>query len=349
MALSSARKQELAVMSLPSDKETIRRAIAFQQRAGLTGHEFSQAIGYSINSLHVYLGGHYGEALSEDHDGSRNTLNIRAALKEYMDLWEGAQPLTEHRAPHRTREFLAVQDCCQSALETGAAYVIDGPPGTQKTFSLRHAEQEINARGDGSRAIYIYARVNHTPLSFLREICNTTGVSGRGNIDQVLRKLRFFLGQGRILLAIDEAQHLGHDALEVLRQLLDLPPYFGVVMGGSFDLTQRLSHWQMEQWRSRLRDTLKLSGPTAEEARNILRSEIEPLCGTLSKEQVEETIGQCRVTGKRLQKSGDKLVTREFAYISARDLFFGIEDFRRLQQKAARTGRASAQKKESAA
>lgn len=354
MALSRERKAELAKMTLPSDEETKRRAQIFRQRSGMTLGDLSEAIGYSASSLSVYLHGHYGDALSDKHDATRNSLSIRAALKQFMDLNEAAQPKFEVAPAHRTKDFLDVRKSCLNALERGSAYIIDGPPGTQKTFSLRAVEREINQLPDGSRALYVYARVDHSPQSFLQECCNIAGISSRGKIDQLIRKLRFFLATGRVLLMVDEAQHLDHKGLEVLRQLLDLPPHFGVILAGSHDLTQRLSHWQMEQWRSRVRRTLYLDGPSVAEARTIIRAELKAALGAHTDAQCDGIVEGCYATASRMHKVGEKLTPRKFTYISARDLFFTIEVIQqRIQQQQARTNASPvtnpATRKESAA
>ncbi len=331
MALSNVRRAELAKLTL--------------QRSGMTTPELSQQIGYAPSSLGVYLHAKYGNALTAKHDGSENTRAIRAAIKEYADAWEAAQPKFEVVPAHRTKDFLDVRRCCMNALERGSAYIIDGPPGTQKTFSLRATEREINQLPDGSRAIYVYARVAISPQNFLREICDSAGIPSRGTIDMLIRKLRFFLCTGRVLLIVDEAQHLDHKGLEVLRQLLDLPPYFGVVLAGSHDLTQRLSHWEMEQWRSRVRRTLYLDGPSVAEARAILRAELEPLVGPQSDAQCDGVIDGCWAIGSRTHKDGDKLKPRKFKYISARDLFFTIEGIQQQIQKAGASGQIPAAQK----
>lgn len=339
MALSKERKLELARMTLPSDPETKKRAGAFLQRSGLTVGDFSEAIGYSNSSLSIYLNGHYGNNLDGRPDSATvaNTRAIRHALKTFMDLYEGAQESVRLAAPHPTEDFKAVRRACLNALERGSAYIVDGPPGTQKTFSLRHVEREINERADGSRAVYLYARIDHSPQSFLQECCNVSGISARGKIDQLIRKLRFFLATGRVLLMVDEAQHLDHKGLEVLRQLLDLPPHFGVVLAGSHDLTQRLSHWQMEQWRSRVRKTLYLNGPSQAESRAIIRAELEPLAGPHNDAVCDGIIEGCYASASRMHKdkAGQKLIARKFEYISARDLFFTIEGIQQsLQQRS---------------
>lgn len=306
--LSNERKRQLAAMKLPSDEETNRRVRLFMDRSGMTLGEMAEAVGYAYQSMHLFMAGVYDSNCPRES----NSLNIRAALKEFMDLHDldsGAALRGNH---HQTGDFVAVRRSALNALDRGTAYLMDGPPGTQKTWILRQVEREINARGEG-RAVYVYARVEHSPLSFLREVCTSAGVPCRGNIDQLIRKLRMFLGSGRTLLMIDEAQHLGLSGLEVLRQLLDLPPFFGVILAGSHDLSQRLSHWQMEQWRSRLKKKHYLNGLSEEEAERILRSEL----GQIPQKVMQAIIAESRSEASRAGK--------KFEYISARNLFGAIE------------------------
>ena len=335
MALTAKRKQELAVMDLPSDEEMQKRIRVFLQRSGMVPVEFAEQIGYANSSLGLFLHGQY----DSNHPSSANTRAIRAAAKEFLDMYEVAEPVQTQKPVHRTASF---EDVCASALKAlqqGSAYLVDGPPGTEKTFSLRHIVRQINESKEG-RAVYVYARVDHSPWCFLREVCAAAGIPARGQIDQLIRKLRFFLGGGRTLLVVDEAQHLCHRGLEILRQLLDLPPFFGVLLAGSHDLTQRLSHWQMEQWRSRLRKTLYLNGPSVAECRAIIRAELGPHTDA----ECDDLISGCHATASRSQTNADgKLVARKFQYLSARDLFFTIETIQQ-QMHAAETPR-----KESAA
>jgi hypothetical protein len=158
--------------------------------------------------------------------------------------------------------------------------------------------------------------VDHSPQSFLVEACTEAGIPNRGSIDQLIRKLRFFLGGNRTLLIVDEAQHLGLNGLEVLRQLLDTPPYFGVVLGGSHDLSMRLRDWRMEQWRSRLRRSHMLTGLAVGDAERILAGELGPMHAS----DVKVVIEGATVEAVRNKKP--------FRYISARNLFFAIEDAR---------------------
>ena len=332
MALTAKRKAELARMALPSDQEMTKRIRDFILRAGLSQAEFGQQIGYSIAAINLYLSGRYGE----NHPTEANTRAIRAAAKEFMDVHEISQDVRLRGNHYETDAFIEVRRAALNALEKGSAYLVDGPPGTEKTWSLRQIEREINEHNHG-RAVYVYARVRHSPQSFLQECCTQAGIPNRGPIDMLLRKLRFFLSGGRTLLMIDEAQHLDHSGLEVLRQLLDLPPHFGVLLAGSHDLTQRLSHWQMEQGRSRLRKTIYLNGPTVAESRRILRAE---LGGYLSDADCDEAIAGCKAKAMRVHEEQGRQVNKTFHYISARDLFGAIERVNDLRETPRKEGAA---------
>lgn len=326
MALSSVRKAELAAMGLPQEAEMRRQVRSFILRSGMTNLEMAEAIGYSPAALNQFILGNY----CQNHVKEENSLAIRAAVHNYMRQHHGATEYAFNGTHHKTKAYREVRASAFIALERGAAYLVDGPPGTEKTHTLRQIEREINLSGKG-RAVYVYARVDHSPQTFLTECCIASDLPGRGHIDLLLRKLRFFLAEGRTLLIVDEAQHLDHKGLEVLRQLLDLPPHFGVMLAGSHDLTQRLSHWQMEQWRSRLRKTHYLNGPSKAEASAILRAEL----GDLTDAQCEGFIARCMSTGQRMEDKDGKLVAKKFSYISARDLFNAIES---IQQPARKEG-----------
>lgn len=323
-------------MTLPGEDEMRNRIRVFLLRTGLNHGEFCDQIGFSSSAFGQFMSGRY----DIHHPTEANTRNIRAVAKEFMDL-HALHETYEVTGPHyATAGFEEVRRAALNALRRGTAYLVDGPPGTEKTHSLRRVEREVQERNLG-RFVYVYARVNHAPSSFLQECCCAAGVPNRGTIDQLLRKLRFFLGKGRTVLAVDEAQHLDHAGLEVLRQLLDLPPHFGVILAGSHDLTQRLSHWQMEQWRSRLRKTIYLNGPSKAEARHILRTEL----GDLTDADCDATIESCTARAVRMSVVRGKPVEEPFEYTSARDLFGAIE----RAQEALANSTTNSRKKEAVA
>ena len=97
----------------------------------------------------------------------------------------------------------------------------------------------------------------------------------------------------------------------------DLPPFFGVALGGSHDLLRRITDsWQMEQWRSRLRKSHLLKGLSHAEASKILQAEL----GKMNASDVAESVKDATVQAERNRQ--------KFSYISARNLFFAIQDAR---------------------
>lgn len=331
MSIPYKRKPYLKSLGLPSDAEMIRRARAFVLRAGLTLGELADLAALNPNSLRVFLSGHYGE----HHATDDNTLAVRASLKQVIDRYEIEHCVQAQGKHYETSEFEMVRRSMLAALRQGTAFLVDGPPGTQKTYTFRRVAQEIN-RGSEGKAVYVYTRVEHSPQSFLIEACTEAGIPNRGTIDQLLRKLRFFLGSGRTLLIVDEAQHLGLSGLEILRQLLDTPPFFGVVLGGSHDLSVRLRDWRMEQWRSRLRRTHLLKGLSASEAAAILQAELGPMRSG----DIAESIKDATVEAVRDRKA--------FQYVSVRNLFFAIEDARNAIEEATTATKEPAAKREEA-
>jgi type II secretory pathway predicted ATPase ExeA len=81
-----------------------------------------------------------------------------------------------------------------------------------------------------------------------------------GHIDRILANLREHFHVRRVLLIIDEAQHLDLDCLEVIRELLDQPPYFSLLLAGSHDLYTKFDAHSatLEQWNSRITEKVAL-------------------------------------------------------------------------------------------
>src|ERR1019366_5336973 len=85
------------------------------------------------------------------------------------------------------------------------------------------------------------------------ETAPSCGAIGMGTVDRILRNLRFDLGQRKVLLVFDEAQHLSIECLEALRELLDQPPPWGLLFAGTHELEEIFPRQalELEQWRSR--------------------------------------------------------------------------------------------------
>ena len=189
---------------------------------------------------------------------------------------------------------------------------------------LQHLVAELNRKelarnGAGRRAYYVYCPAKITRLNLVKLIAQAAGSPSTGDCQRVIRNLRFDLARRRVVFALDEAQHLDVDSIETVRELLDLPPHFGLLFAGSHELERmfRLHALELEQWNSRLHAGKRLPGISEKEAGDIARAEL----GTsFSDVKIEKLIKASRV--EALASDGRQ------TYISARRLFWTIRDLK---------------------
>jgi type II secretory pathway predicted ATPase ExeA len=128
--------------------------------------------------------------------------------------------------------------------------------------------------------------------------------------------MRFDLRGRRSLLCFDEAQHLDNQCLEIIRELFDQPPHCALLFAGSHNLKQIFQQVELEQWRSRLHAGKALPGISDEEAEQIIRGEL----GNQPQKKIAALIESAKVA--------DPVQGRDFNYISARKLFWGVRDIK---------------------
>jgi type II secretory pathway predicted ATPase ExeA len=322
VALSRERKAELAAMDLPDDRQTRWQLQHFMNCTGYTLRDVADAVGYSLVALHLFLSGRY----DAHHERESNTLNIRAKLKEFMEENELPSSAQNVGRFYESSEFKIVRRAFYDAVNNGRACCIDAAPGGRKTWMLRALRDELtridaNKNGSARRAVYVYCRAGIRPLALLRRICAAANIPPRGMIDQLTKKIQFHFAKHRAVLVFDEAQHLDDLALETLRELLDEPPYIGIVFAGSHDVQARFRDLVMEQWRERIRKPIELSGLTRDEAIGIVAEELPKL-----KHKAQEAIADGAVVV-------DLRRGRDVKYISARVLFFSIDEVKQQMQR----------------
>lgn len=334
MALNHKLREALAQLDLPEDREVRSRAEMFMMRSGYATGDLAGKIGYSRVSLNLFMSGHY----NLHHEREANTRLIRAKLTEFLDSCEFAEDTRPRGTLYRTSTFAAIRKAFYRALDHGWAYCIDGAPGTQKSYIAEHlvrelAETDANLNGHARRAYYIYCGENNSPQELLKMIAIEMAIPARGYIEQLIKKIQFELARRRAVIIFDEAQHLPRVTLERIRQLLDRPPYIGLIVMGSHDLQRTFADLRMEQWRRRLTETLFLPGLSNEEAERIIQGEY----GKASRKQIDYLIeasivpdfrrplgstsdGQRRYTHERTYQG------RKYeAYLSAGALFAAIQ------------------------
>jgi hypothetical protein len=201
---------------------------------------------------------------------------------------------------------------------------VEGDPGTQKSFIAQHLIAELNRleisrNGAGRRAYYVYCAQGMTPLRFLKRIAEACGTPVVNDPERILGNLRFDFRGRRCVLVPDEAQHLDIRCLEVVRELHDRPPHFGLLFLGSHAFGEMFARnaLQLEQWNSRFRAGKALPGIGEEEAEAIVRGE---LGAAASRPVMEKLLKGARVPHLR---SGGKQ-----SYVSARRLFEALADLK---------------------
>ena len=344
MALARELKAVLTKLDLPGDQEMRGRAELFMMRSGYTIGDLAAKIGYSRVSLALFLQGRYNAHWQRE----ANTRLLRARLLEYLDSVTFPEDQRPRGTLYPTQSFAAIRKAFYRALDHGWAYCIDGAPGTQKSYIAEHlvrelAETDASLNGHARRAYYIYCGDHNSPQELLKKIAIEMAVPARGYIDQLIKKIQYELARRRAVLIFDEAQHLPKETVERIRELLDRPPYIGIVFMGSHDLQRTFSDLRMEQWRRRLTEILFLDGLTTAEAEQIILGEY----GAASRKQIDYLIeasivpdfrrplgttsdGQRRYPHERTYQG-----RRYEAYLSAGALFAAIQQAQVEREEAA--------------
>src|SRR6185437_8203195 len=319
-ALSTKQRAELLARTAPQRRQVTQVLTEYLQRTGLTPTDFARRINYSAVALRFFMTGKYGSIAGSD-------AAIRAAIMDFINA-HPIQPVTETNGKlYETQNVGLIRECFYQALDGRRAYYFRGAPGSQKSFVLQHLIAELNLaeiskNGHGRRAFYVYCREGIKPTQLMKRVAEAAGSPTTGELDRILRNLRFDLGARKSIFVFDEAQHLDMHCLETLRELLDMPPHAGLLFAGSHELEKTFNRLDMEQWHSRLHKGSELPGIQESEAAEIIRAEL----GEIKPAKLQALINQCYTTD---QRKG-----RQVRYISARLLFFALQSIKqRSSQK----------------
>jgi type II secretory pathway predicted ATPase ExeA len=259
----------------PSERAEARGALTdYLQRTGASVDDFARRIGFAPNTLRLFLSDKYHVRLAE------SSHRIYCAITSFI----AANPIRPAAQPfgllYETANMRAIRQTFEALLRRPVAYMIYAPPGSQKSFVLEHLVAELNQRemaaGGNRRAFYVYGRVKASPSQVMKQVAIACGVSSTGDGLRIMQNLSFEFRERRVLLVVDEAQHLSLDCFEALRELLDRPPHFSLLFSGSHDLKAIFDRWSatLEQWNSRMVDKIRLPGIDRQEAEAIVEREI---------------------------------------------------------------------------
>ncbi len=245
-------------------------------RTGLRSQDFALRIGYSKAAMLLFLCGRY-------HVIASSARRLVAASLAFIDQHPIGPVSRVNGELYETKNVRVIKETFEKLLPRPVAYMIYAPPGSQKSFVLEHQVAKLNqeeiANPVGHRAFYIYARARVRPRDLVRRVATACGCRSASELDIMLNDLRFTFRDRRVLLVVDEAQHLNIDCFETLRELLDRPPYFSLLFVGSHDLKRKFDQFSatLEQWNSRIIAKVRLPGLERREAVNIIKREIGEL------------------------------------------------------------------------
>lgn len=270
---------------------TVKRIDDYLSRTGLSAADFARRIGYSEVTVRFFLKGQYACV-------SRSAHSLVKAAAEYMDIHPIEPSTTVMGELYETANVRTIQETFEKLLPRPVAYMIYAPPGSQKSFVLEHQIARLNAaelsHDAGRRAFYVYARKGIRPRDLMRRVAIACGCRTSTDLDSMLANLRFEFRHHRVVLVVDEAQHLDLDCFETLRELLDRPPYFSLLFAGSHDLKKQFDEFSatLEQWNSRIIAKVRLPGLESPEARGIVQSEIGHLLKSMGTQKAGELTKQ---------------------------------------------------------
>ena len=322
MALTRTARALLKKRSLPSTEDAQRIVRDYVARTGLSMQIYAHRVGYSPTTLNYWFNGQYSRVSKDD----------RALIASQLDYIE-ANPIVPEAdisgQLHETGNVRRLRESFYLALDRARIVVLHGNPGTQKSFVSRYLIADLNRvdaakNGHGRRAYYVYCRQGMTPFQLMKRIARACGVPGGCTIDDTINNLRHDFRGRRVVLLLDESQHLDTACLETIRELNDEAPHFGLLLLGSHDLREKFEGFSMEQWRSRLDILDSLPGISREEARAIVARELP----YLKDASVEKFLSQAVVKdrGALVKEAHVHQVDKAEPYISARDLFWNIRN-----------------------
>lgn len=312
-----------------AENETCAAAIReYCARSGIRPSTFAKRINYSYSALWNFIDGRY-------HQVAGSGKNIRAAAQNFMELNPIAPCTTLNGELYDTANVRVIRETFERLLPKPVAYMIYAPPGSQKTFALQNEVARLNLaelpkNGKGRRAVYVYARQNIRPRDLMRRVAIACGCDSSNSIETMIEALRWEFRTRRVLLIVDEAQHLSIDCFESLRELLDQPPFFSLLFAGSHDLKNTFDRFSatLEQWNSRIIAKVRLPGLERDEAEGIIRRELGERIALLDAGVAKVLIGELvkQSTTKDAFEKGR-------SYINVRTLTNALDQVRLQMQK----------------
>ena len=299
-------------------REQVRKDLrVWMSRTGTDLRRVADETGFAHRSLIQFASGaRYGAG-----DGA----DTAAALRSFME----AHPRHPPDLPGRLYETAATREMDEllAYCHKGRWATLYGPAGGQKSFLLEYRAAEA-AREAEPRLYWVPVPGRMTPAAMLRKIAMAVSAPYAQSADALRENIIYTVKARRspLVLALDEMDLIEKDVdtLEVVRRLGDLLlGKLGLIVAGNEQIVTLFKPRQgryFEQWRSRIQQReLRVLGPSREEAHGIVMSEL----GQATDAQVKGLLDDCTVTDPVSRKK----------YVSARRMFFAIDNIRDLREK----------------
>jgi len=299
-------------------REQVRKELRiYMSRTGMDLHRISDLTGFAHRSLIQFVSGsQYGVGTGAD---------TAAALRAFMDAhpWEPPDLPGHLYETAATREMDDLLAYCRK----GRWATLYGPAGGQKSFWGEYRAAEA-AREPEPGLIWVPIPGRMTPYGMLRRISMAISAPYAQSADGIRQSIIYTVKARRspVVLMLDEMDLMQKDldTLEAVRRLGDLlRGKLGLIVAGNEQIISLFNPRQgryFEQWRSRIEQReLRVLGPTREEARGMVKAEL----GDPPEAKVNGLLDDCTVTDPISRKK----------YISARRMFFTIENIRDLREK----------------
>jgi type II secretory pathway predicted ATPase ExeA len=296
--------RKLEQVETPDYQTVAAKADEWLVRTGLAPQDLASRLRIGESTLRLFICGRYGEL-----GGVRNTHFICARIWPFITSHWPQEEAPDLAQLLETKGYRTIRECLEEAIGEGAISIIYGPPSSEKSFVLENLCAQF--REAGKHAVYVYCGARHSPTSLLKDIARGSEVWLRSNYTRpYMEALRseFISRPKPPALIFDEAQHLGVEALETIRELHDRTKRAGrkgcgIILAGSHNLYRDFEsaarRSSLEQWLSRISYRVRLEGMTRDEALTIAaRAFGNGKPAKLTEAQQESCLKKCTVLDK---------------------------------------------------
>lgn len=235
------------------------RLDAFCKEQGLSNAAIAKSIGFSATYL--------SKALNQD-DFKYKT-EVLTKLEDFLNSFAPKKAQLSSDFIH-TIDAKAIFNVIDWVVADGEMGAIVGVAGSGKTRAIK---EYVSTH---PQALLFEGATTVTPKALLNALCKLLGLNSVGTSDNVLRMIANELTRRTHTLIIDEAEHLNHRCLEILRRIHDFSST-PLVLVGTNKLLNNLNgngknnYYEYEQLSSRVGSKWILKGLANDEKMSDLR------------------------------------------------------------------------------